>query len=89
MREIWNGRNSAESEERRRISCEYRILVGESGGSLLFESYGIRITLLETGEMTEVFDITADAQRIIAFSELLCRNLVTPFGLQEVLADWL
>ena len=89
MRKVWIGRNSAESEEGRRIGCEYDILVRESGEALLFESYGIRITLLETGEVAEVFDITADAARISALGELLCRNVVTPFGLQEVLADWL
>ena len=89
MREVWIGKNSAESEERRRISCEYHIVVTEPREGVVFESYGIRIALLETGEIAEIFDITVNAARIFQLGEMLCRNVVTPSGLQEVLADWL
>ena len=89
MRKIWMGRNSGESEERKLVSCEYHIVVTESEGGLACESYGICISLPETGEWVEIFDITVNADRIYQLGELLCRNLVTPCTLREVLDDWL
>ena len=88
MRELWVGTNSicVEGEEFR---CEYYILVGETGGCFPCESYGLKVLLTERGESAEVYDISLNAEKIQDLANLLCRNMVTPCTLLDVVQDWL
>lgn len=88
MRELWIGTNSisAEGEE---FTCEYFVLIEETGGNFPCESYGIKIRVNESGEFAEVNDISLNAEKILDLGNLLCRNVVTPCTLMDVIQDWL
>lgn len=89
MREFWIGNNSIDSELEGTMTCEYIVLVQETGNRFSCESYGIKVLLQENGESAEVWDITVNANRILELGTLLCRNAVTPCTLVDVIADWL
>lgn len=88
MRELWIGTNSICSEGGD-LTCEYFILVGETGGNFPCESYGVKIVLSERGECAEIWDISLNAEKILELGKLLCRNVVTPCALMDVIQDWL
>ena len=89
MREFWIGKNSITTEQATTVTCDYIVLVQESGGSVSCESYGIKVILQENGESSEIWDITLNATHILELANLLCRNLVTPCTLYDVIVDWL
>lgn len=89
MRELWIGNNSIDSESGRSVTCEYIVLIAETGEPFSCESYGIKVLLQENGECEEVMDITSNASRILDLANLLCRNAVTPCALGDVIEDWL
>lgn len=88
MRKLWIGTNSV-STEGGELTCEYFVLVGETGGKFSFESYGIQVVLTERGECAEITDISLNAEKILELGNLLCRNVVTPCALMDVIQDWL
>lgn len=89
MRELWIGTGSADSEKGEVINCDYSILVAEISGAVFFESYGVKVTCRETAEVSVFEHLTVNAQKILKLAESLHRNLVTPSGLEDVIADWL
>lgn len=89
MRELWIGAGSANSEKGGALSCEYSVLVEELDSVVFLESYGVKVACKETGEVASAAHLTVSAERILAFVECLCRNVVTPGGLDDVIADWL
>lgn len=88
MREFYIGNTAIRSEEDN-YTCDYLILVEESGGSIACERYGIKIVLREKEESAEICDICLNADRIFELAALLCRNAVTPCALRDVIDDWL
>jgi len=88
MRELWIGQNDI-TVKNVHLTCDYIVLVEETGGSVHCERYGIKIALQESGESAEIYDITLNAERILELANLLCRNVVTPCVLMDVVADWL
>lgn len=71
------------------ITCRYHLLIREIPPPVSGESYGIGITISQTGERAEIWDITVSAQRIEALAGLVVRGGVTPCTLREVVDDWL
>jgi hypothetical protein len=53
------------------------------------ESYGIRVSLSETGEQVELLDLTTSSARIDALADQLVGGGVTPCTLGDVVEDWL
>lgn len=90
MRELLMESKTGEDQEGRVHTFDYYVLVDELrlGEDLACESYGVKVASPEDGE-TAIPNITTSLRRIDALMELLTRNLVTPTGLPDVVADWL
>ena len=88
MRTLFFG-ESRIGAEKGALRCRYEILVRSVEGPAACESYGIRLTLPQTGERAEVLDLTVRPERIEALAGLLLRGGVTPCTLRDVVDDWL
>ena len=71
------------------LTCRYHLLVREIPPPLEGESYGIGVTIVQTGERTEIWDITICDRRIQALTDLVIEGGVTPCTLRDVVDDWL
>ncbi|MDY3013854.1 MAG: DUF6514 family protein [Evtepia sp.] len=89
MREILIGEADLTEESGRALTCQYRILIRTLPDPMDWESYGLRVDLVQTGERIEILDITASSRRIEALAQLLIRGGVTPCTVREVIEDWL
>lgn len=89
MRELVMGETVLDVAGDDALTCEYRVLIRTLPPPVCCESYGIRVTLKQTGEQKEVPDITFCRGRIEELADLLLRNGVTPCTLLEVITDWL
>lgn len=87
MRELPITTRAASMEGSRRITLQYIILVEETPEGL--ESYGVKVTELETGESASALKLTTRVPKIYGLVEKLAENTVTPISLMDVLADWL
>ena len=52
-------------------------------------SYGVGISIEESGEESVVRDVTVSEERALRLSDLLATNYVTPVSLRDVVYDWL
>lgn len=70
---------------------DYSVLIDQMtvNGGFACESYGAKISGGADGDVSAIPNITTSASRIDELMELLTRNLVTPTGLGDVVADWL
>lgn len=89
MRQIMIGEVDLTEGADRPLTCRYYLLVREIPPPVCGESYGIGVTLSQTGERTELWDITVSHRRIEALAGLVIRGGVTPCTLREVVDDWL
>lgn len=88
LREVLIEQREARGEEGKSWRLGYYLLVDEVGsGGFFCESYGVRVALLESGETAQVRHITTSRSRIEELLERLCRNLVTPVTLHDVVED--
>lgn len=87
MRELFVDTCAAVGEDGGAVEYDYFILIEELPGGL--ENYGVKITEHGISEGTVVPGVTADFSRINELIAMLTRNVVTPTGLPDVLADWL
>lgn len=91
MRELYVNTCQAEAEDGSVYRYDYSVLIDEmcmkSGFSC--ESYGVKISAHEGGEVALVPNITPSISRIESLLELLIRNSVTPCTLADVISDWL
>ena len=71
------------------LTCQYHLLVREIPPPLEGESYGIGVSIDQTGERTEIWDITVSDRRIQALTDLVIEGGVTPCTLRDVVDDWL
>lgn len=71
------------------FTCRYHLLVREIPPPLEGESYGIGVSIDQTGERTEIWDITVSDRRIQALAGLVMEGGVTPCTLRDVVDDWL
>ncbi len=71
------------------FTCRYHLLVREIPSPLEGESYGIGVTIAETGECAEIWDITVSDRRIQNLADLVIGGRVTPCTLRDVVDDWL
>ena len=71
------------------FTCRYHLLVRAISSTLEGESYGIGVSILQTGEWEEILDITVSHQRIMALADLVMGGRVTPCTLRDVVDDWL
>lgn len=85
MRELPITTRTAQTEDGRRLTLQYIILVEETRSGL--ENYGIRITGAESGGSTAAPGVTMSVEKIYGLIETLASNTVTPGGLMDVLAD--
>ncbi len=89
MREVYWGTARLTAQDGRQISCQYRVLVRSCRPPVLCESYGVKVTVVETGEEAAAKDLTVLPDRIAALADMLVRCGVTPCALDDVVADWL
>lgn len=71
------------------LSCTYHILIREFSPTISCESYGIRVTLDQTGESESIPDITVLPAQITALAQQLAQGGVTPCSLRSVVEDWI
>ena len=89
MRQIMIGEVDLTDGAGQALTCSYHLLIREIPPPVLGESYGIGISIAQTGEREEVWDITISYRRIEALAGLVVRGGVTPCALREVVDDWL
>ena len=89
MREFSIGQVEQSTSSGGRMICLYQILVRDVPPPVCCESYGIRITVLDSGQNEEVPHITIFPERIQALAQMLLQGGVTPCTLRDVVDDWL
>lgn len=89
MREIEWGTAVLTVPDGRRLTCRCAVLARTCPPPVNGESYGVRLTLEETGEEAVIHDLTLLPDRIGALADSLVRCGVTPCALADVVADWL
>ena len=73
----------------RPLSCTYHILIKDITEPIQCESYGVRITVDQTGERKELPDITVLPDAVLKLVQQLVESGVTPCTLRSVVEDWL
>ena len=73
----------------RPLSCTYHILIKDITEPIQCESYGVRITVDQTGERKERPDITVLPDAVLKLVQQLAEGGVTPCTLRSVVEDWL
>ena len=71
------------------LTCRYHLLVREIPPPWEGESYGIGVSVVQTGERKEIWDITVSDRRIHDLVGLVMAGGVTPCTLGDVVDDWL
>ena len=71
------------------LSCTYHILIKDITEPIQCESYGVRITVDQTGERKELPDITVLPDAVLKLVQQLAEGGVTPSTLRSVVEDWL
>ncbi|MBR5534872.1 MAG: hypothetical protein IKU62_08510 [Ruminiclostridium sp.] len=89
MRQIMLGEVEQTDGSGGTITCRYHLLVREIPPPVEGESYGIGVTITQTGEREEIWDITVCAHRIQSLAGLVMGGGVTPCTLRDVVDDWL
>ncbi|MEM5767726.1 MAG: DUF6514 family protein [Bacillota bacterium] len=87
MRELQMGTRLIQTESRDWLRLDYSVLIGDQESGV--EQYGLKIARQNGIEAIAVENITFSAQRIFSLISLLMNHAVTPFGLEDVLDDWL
>ena len=86
LRRIVLGEVEVEDEfDEMNVTCQYQLLVRTY--SMGVEIYGLGITILQTGEYVEFWDITMISEQIETLAALLMRGQVTPCALRDILED--
>lgn len=73
----------------RPLSCTYHILIKDITEPIQCESYGVRVTVDQTGERKELPDITVLPDPVLKLVQQLAEGGVTPCTLRSVVEDWL
>ena len=73
----------------RPLSCTYHILIKDITEPIQCESYGVRITVDQTGERKELPDITVLPDAVLKVVQQLAEGGVTPCTMRSVVEDWL
>ena len=73
----------------RPLSCTYHILIKDITEPIHFDSYGVRVTVDQTGERKELPDITVLPDAVLKLVQQLAEGGVTPCTLRSVVEDWL
>jgi hypothetical protein len=89
MRELQAGTSEQINEDGEKLTCVYSILVRYMETEPHLESYGIRVSVVETGEQAELLDLTTSSARISELANRLAGGGVTPCALGDVVEDWL
>ena len=89
MREIDWGATRLTGEDSRPLTCRCTVLARTCPPPVSAESYGVRLTLEETGEAAEVQGLTLLPGKIETLADTLLRCGVTPCALADVVSDWL
>lgn len=71
------------------LSCTYHILIKDITEPIQCESYGVRVTVDQTGERKELPDITVLPDAVLKLVQQLAEGGVTPCTLRSVVEDWL
>ena len=73
----------------RPLSCTYHMLIKDITEPIQCESYGVRVTVDQTGERKELPDITVLPGAVLKLVQQLAEGGVTPCTLRSVVEDWL
>ena len=90
MRELYVETRTVEDELGNVHKFDYFVVIGEMsvGGKFACESYGVKV-VEQGGDTAVIPNITVSISRIDSLMDMLQRNLVSPAGLDDVIADWL
>ena len=80
MRELFYDMVDLSNQIGRPATCVYWILVRTVPPPVSCESYGVCITMLQTGEREEVLDITVRPERILSLAQMLAPKGVVSKG---------
>lgn len=86
-RKVLYGEAELSASGGRPLRCRYQLLVRTLPPPLELESYGVGISIPQTGEEEEIWDITVSSARILDLADRLMRGGVTPCTLREVVED--
>lgn len=71
------------------LTCRYHLLVRFQPPPINCESYGLGITIPQTGEHEEIRDITFAVGEIETLATRVIEGRVTPCTLRDIVEDWL
>lgn len=90
MRELIVGTREIQGEGGARCRCTYSVLIDEMDvGRFSCESYGVRVREELSGREAVVPHVTVSIPRIDELMDRLVEGGVTPWGLRDVIDDWL
>ena len=87
VRKLLLENRKAQSSAGKNLHLQYFLVIEEFPDGV--ENYGVQIIELESAAVALAPGITTNAQKVIEFVQILANCTVTPFGLPDVLADWL
>lgn len=61
----------------------------DDAAGILLESYGVGVTIIESGETSVISNVTFSRSRILELVNKLADHLVTPVTVSDVVDDWL
>jgi len=86
MQEIKYREVAVSDENGRPLSLSYFVLVDKDKRPA---RYGVKIQERNSGESSQILDLTTDTKRIYALVDKLAKHTVTPATLADIVADWL
>lgn len=63
--------------------------VTNNASGIELETYGVGVTISESGETTMIPNVTLSKTAILELIELLASHLVTPVSVHDIVCDWL
>lgn len=78
--------------ETREQTLTYYITIDDltdNATGILLESYGVGVTIIESGETSVISNVTFSRTRILELVNKLANHLVTPVSVSDIVDDWL
>lgn len=92
MREMEYCKKSVSFDTEEPKTLVYHVTIDEMhvpASESIIETYGIGVTIFESGETALIQNVTLSKSRIMSLSGLLAAHLVTPVTVNDIVEDWL
>lgn len=63
--------------------------LNDDATGIVLESYGVGVTIVESGETAVISNVTLSNTRILELIHVLADHLVTPVTVADIVDDWL